>query len=145
MLEEVLDRVRSRWRNEQLILAPPMGERELLERFLTLGVNANSEILKVFSTLGGFADDDLDSECLTFWTVDKILTENQRGWVMDRSYIHFADFLIDSHTYAFRINDSALTAAVYCHWDSNYIVKICDSFEAFFDFYLFDPAKLWPN
>jgi len=144
MLSETLDKVRSHWVSENLVLASPLDRDDLYERFLTLGVSATPEILEVFSKLNGFAEDDMDSECLSFWTVDKIVRENQMGWVRDRLYVHFADFLIDSHTYAFKINDSG-SSSVYCHWDSSYVVKICESFETFFEYYLFDTPKLWPS
>lgn len=144
MLAETLERVRSHWVSENLGLACPLNRDALFERLLTVGVRATPEVLEVFSTLNGFAEDDMDSECLSFWTVDKIVRENQLGWVKDRHYVHFADFLIDSHTYAFKIDDSGSTS-VYCHWDSSYIVKISESFQTFFEYYLFDTPRLWPS
>jgi hypothetical protein len=144
MLPETLDKVKEHWLSENIVLAPSCDKEVIHKQFRYLGVNATPEILEVFSKLNGFAEDDMDSECLSFWTIDKIVRENQMGWVKDRLYVHFADFLIDSHTHAFKINDSG-SASVYCHWDSSYVVKICESFQTFFEYYLFDTPKLWPS
>ena len=115
-----------------------------MERFSALGFHANVEILKVYSTLNGFADDEMDNECLTFWPVRKILLENAASRVRETGYVHFGDFLIDSHTYAFSAHSSENTI-VYCHWDERDEVKIADSFDEFFDYYLSEPMKLWPK
>jgi hypothetical protein len=144
MLLETLDRVKRRWLSEQIILAAPPHGGELEERLRNLGVEPTDEIRNVFLVLTGFAEEDLDSECFTFWTLDRIAREHSRGWIKDKTYIHFADFLLDSHTYSFKVAGDD-PASVYCHWDKDYIVKVSDSFETFFEYYLTDIKKLFPD
>ena len=144
MLLEVLALVKQRWLSDRIILAVPPSDEELKERFRNLGVEPTDEIRTVFSTLTGFVDDDMDSECFTFWTLDRIAREHSQFRSAENSFIHFADFLIDSHSYCFKAgSDSA--ASVYCHTDKDYIVKISDSFETFFEYYLTDIKKLFPD
>jgi len=81
---------------------------------------------------------------LAFLDVRSIARERSQDWSKDRSYIHFADFLIYSHAYSFKVGGDK-AASVYCHWDKDYIVKISDSFETFFEYYLTDIKKLFPD
>jgi len=81
---------------------------------------------------------------LVFLALDHIAREHSQDRSEDRGYVHFADFLIYSHSYSFKVGgDNA--ASVYCHWDEDYIVKISDSFETFFEYYLTDIKKLFPD
>lgn len=76
--------------------------------------------------------------------MDRIIRENSEPSVRGTGFIHFVDFLIDSHTYAFKLDDSA-RASVYYHRNKDYIVRICDSFQTFFEYYLTDPKMLFPS
>jgi len=100
--------------------------------------------LDVFSILNGFVDDRMDGECFVFWSIDKMLTESSRYYINDATFVHFADFLIDSHTYAFKQNETDFVS-VHCHYSNNYVVKLADSFEEFFEYYLTDTVRLFPN
>ncbi|MGD9561551.1 MAG: hypothetical protein AB7F88_04730 [Pyrinomonadaceae bacterium] len=86
----------------------------------------------------------MDRECFQFWSIDRMLEENNRYHANDGSFCHFADYLINSHTYAFSQNETDFVS-VYCYYCDDYIVKVADSFEEFFDWYLTEPMKLYPN
>jgi len=63
--------------------------------------------------------------------------ENQRN----SEVIEFADFLIDSFRYGFRIEfDDTVGIYIVCGKDNN--EKVADSFRAFFQLYLTDAGKL---
>jgi hypothetical protein len=53
----------------------------------------------------------------------------------------FADFLIESHRYAFKYENEN-TSSVYSNCESEDFVKIADSIEQFFDLYLTNPNKI---
>ena len=142
MLDETLERVKQHWISEGLALGPTPDRAQLCARFIDLGIKPASEVLQVFTTLGGFANDDLDSECLTFWTIEKILTENSAVYAKDRPYVHFADFLFNSHTYAFSVAQMD-RVEVHCYDNEDKIVKVANSFQDFFRYYLDELGKLF--
>jgi hypothetical protein len=80
----------------------------------------------------------MDSECLSFWTVEKILRENK----LNAEYVFFADFLIASHFYAFKFK-AADSSSIYVYYGKNDRHKIADSFAEFFELYLENPERLF--
>jgi hypothetical protein len=141
---KILEEVKQHWLSENIALAPPPGQAELDKQLIALGVRPTDEIRRVFSTLNGFADDgEMDSECVSFWTLQRMLDGNRRYGVKEPRYIHFADFLIDSHTYAFRQTESDFVAVYCCHYSADHVVKIADSLEEFFEYYLTDVMRLF--
>jgi len=144
MLSETLEKVKNLWQKQGLAVNDPLDLSRTKKQLQLLGVQATDEILEVFSTLNGF--EDIDDECLSFWSLDQMIRENVNSrYIVDKSYVHFADFLIFSHTYAFR-QDSEAFGSLYCYYAPDYIVRIADSFEEFFEYYLKrDSGKLWPK
>lgn len=138
MLQENLERVNQLWKRECLKLAEPLSEGEIINIFAELRIPISSDVIKVYSNLGGFDEDDMDSECLTFWTVKKIRHENKAN----SEHVYFADFLIDSHQYAFKYKNADVSS-IHVHYSENERYKIADSFDDFFELYLENPAKLF--
>jgi hypothetical protein len=96
-LKETLGKVSEKWNLDGLNPANPTSEEDLLEKFAALGIALSREAVEVYTNVDGFDEDRIDSECLTFWTVEKILREN----AFNAEYVYFADFLIDSRRFAF--------------------------------------------
>src|SRR4051794_23326665 len=101
-LGEILELVKKRWARDGLKPSEPLPAAKLKNRFTSLRVPAASEAFDVYSMLNGFDKNEMDSECFSFWSVDEMRDENKTDWVKDNSFVHFADFLIFSHTYAFK-------------------------------------------
>lgn len=139
MLTENLIKVNGKWHEECLKLAEPLLEEEIIEKFTNLGILLACDVIEVYSTIGGFDEDDMDSECLTFWTVEKVLREND----FNAEKVFFADFLIDSHQYYFKYK-SPKNSAIYACYDETDRYKIADSFDEFFELYLKDIKSLFP-
>ena len=139
MLSENLIKVNQKWRNEGLSLASPLLEEEVVEAFANLGVLAAKDVVQVYSTIGGFAEDGLDSECLTFWTLEKILREND----FNAEEIYFADFLLYSHEYYFK-SKNAESSSIYVRFSETDRFQIADSFDEFFELYLTNIKGLFP-
>lgn len=135
---ENLRKVKERWKLEGLSLAEPLSEDEIIDAFANLGILLSTEVIEVYSNLNGFNENEMDSEWLTFWTMEKILRENEAN----SDYVYFADFLIDSHHYAFKFKDAG-RSAVYVHYSEEVRAKIADSFDEFFELYLGYPEKLF--
>ncbi|MEO8042309.1 MAG: hypothetical protein ABI646_06860 [Acidobacteriota bacterium] len=142
MLLEVLEKVKLHWIEDGIAIAPSPDKTKIANFFSDIGVEPSEEVFTVFSVLGGFINDDMDSECLTFWTLEQIRNYNGATG-RETGLVHFADFLINSHTYAFGTRGSAV-AAVCCHYDKDYIVNVSDSLQSFFELYLMEPRKLFP-
>ena len=141
MLVDTIERVKRYWKDQCLKIEKPLDRPQLDERFSALRVNATEELVTVFSALNGFTE-MMDDELFAFWPVDQMIEENCNGdWVKDRSSVHFADFLIFSHTFAFKQNETPF-AAIHCHYASDNIVKVADSFEEFFEYYLSKDPRL---
>ena len=139
VLKEILIKVNKKWQDECLKLAEPLSEEDVIEKFANHGILLSLDVVEVYSTIGGMDENDSDSELLTFWTVEKILRENDSN----TDKVYFADFLIDSHHYYFKYKD-AETSAIYCGYDETDRYKIADSFEKFFELYLNNINELFP-
>lgn len=135
---ENLKKVEEHWRQEGLTLGKRLSEDEIIDAFANFGILFSSDVIEVYSTLNGFDEDEMDSECLSFWTLEKILKEIEPN----SEYVYFADFLIDSHHYAFKFKD-AEHSTVHVHYSEKERTKIADSFDEFFELYLNNPEKLF--
>lgn len=117
-------------------MTKPFSENDLINVFTNLGVNLSSEVIDVYSNLGGMADDDMDAICFTFWTVEKILSENKSN----SELTFFSDYLIYSQLYGFKFENEN-TSSIHIYWGENQIEKIADSFDEFFENYLTKSAE----
>ncbi len=138
MLKEVLGKVIESWKNQELNLAKPLSENEVVKSFSNFEITFSQDVIEVYSNFGGFEQDELDNEHFTFWTVKKILQENKQN----AEYINFADFLIYSHLYAFKFENTENSAIYACFDDDRF--KVADSFAEFFEIYLKNVGSLFP-
>src|SRR5688572_19910623 len=99
MFADIAQLVLKQWNAEDLRPNDPLSADDASLQFESIGVNANTEVLEVFSQLNGFDDGLMDNHCINFWSIDKIKLENRRN----SDVVEFADFLIDSHRYGFKV------------------------------------------
>ncbi len=137
MLQKNLQQAVNKWKNEGLRLQKPLSAIEVKAALAKSGISAAKEVIEMYAIFNGFAEDGLDSECMTFWTVEKVSAEYQK----ESQYVVFADFLFDSHWYAFKTDDENM-ASVYLYYGDNETVKISNSLAEFFELYLTEPSKL---
>lgn len=138
MLKENLIKVKEKWRQECVKVAEPLSKYEITKKFSDYGFIISQDVVEVFSTIGGFSEEGMDSECLSFWTVEKILNENEQN----SERVYFADFLIDSHHYYFKYGNAEVSEIFVSHSETD-ISKIADSFNDFFELYLNDINSLF--
>jgi hypothetical protein len=139
VLKDNLRKVNRKWHGECLELAGPISEEDVIEKFTNPGILLARDAVEVYSTIGGFDENDSDSELLTFWTVEKILREID----FNAEVVYFADFLIDSHHYCFKYKNDE-SSAIYVHYSETDRYKIADSFDQFFGLYLNNINELFP-
>lgn len=138
MLKINLNKVKEKWELDGLNLAEPLSENGVNDSFTSLKISVSKDVIEVFSNLNGFDENGMDSECLSFWTIEKILRENETN----SEYVYFADFLIDSHHYAFKF-ENADFSSIHIHFSETLRFKIADSFGEFFELYLNNPENLF--
>lgn len=138
MLKENLEKIKEKWKLDGLKLKNPFSKEELIKRFAKVGITLSQDVIDFYSSIDGFDENEMDSECLTFWTIEKILKENET----DSKEIYFADFLIDSHQYFFKYKNAEYSE-VFIRYSETDKHKIADSFDDFFELYLKDINSLF--
>ncbi|MDQ3584329.1 MAG: hypothetical protein M3407_00995 [Acidobacteriota bacterium] len=106
VLQENLKKITELWKREELKLAKPLLESEIIDTFANLRIPISKEVIDVYSNLGGMIDWGTDSICFSLWTVEKIVEEN--GLNLDLTF--FADFLINSHLYGFKFENEDISS-----------------------------------
>jgi len=137
VLKEKLAEAIKRWQKENLRLSPPNSEQQIIDCFLAIKSLISKDILEFCSNFGGMVDGDMSESLLSVWTLEMIVKENSAS----SELTYFADFLIESHRYAFKYED-VKTSSVYSNYESEDFVKIADSIEQFFDLYLTNPNRI---
>ncbi len=82
-------------------------------------------------------DGDMDESLLSVWTLAEIKERNSPL----SSLTYFADFLIESHRYAFKYENVNISS-VYSNHETDDFIKVADSVEQFFDLYLTNPNEI---
>jgi hypothetical protein len=136
VLVENVKKVEQIWKNEDLKLSKPLSENEVVECFANLGILLSREVIDVYSNIGGMIEESMDSICFSFWTIERILTENKPN----SELTFFADFLINSHLYGFKFENQN-TSSIHIYHGENDTKKIASSFDEFFENYLTKPEN----
>lgn len=108
MLKEKLTKAIKCWQEENLRLAPLNSEQQVIDCFLAIESLISKDILEFYTNFGGMIDGDMDESLLSVWTLEKITEENS----LSSELTYFADFLIESHRYAFKY-ENVNTSSVY--------------------------------
>ena len=137
MLLENLKNISELWKKEGLNLAKLLSPDEVKNAFTNLGILISSEVVEVYSNLGGVIDWESDSVCFSFWTLERVLEENGSNGELT----FFADFLINSHLYGFKFENENVSS-IHIYYGENEIEKVANSFDEFFEIYLANPGKL---
>lgn len=137
MLKEKLEKAIKRWHEENIKLSPPNSEQQIIDCFLEIKSLISKDVLELYSNFGGMFDEGMDESLLSIWTLEQIKKENST--VSELTF--FADFLIDTHRYAFKYENEN-TSSVYCDYETSEFLKIADSVEQFFDLYLANPNEI---
>jgi hypothetical protein len=137
----VLQQLIVKWRSEGVRLNPAGSPATLSKLERCLGVPLPPDIREFYSAADGMPDLEYDPRQLSFWSIDRIVSEPPRRPVSTAAGIReigFADFLIESHYHVFRVTvDGVITIG-----NDIDAVDEDESFEAFVRRYLTNPASL---
>lgn len=136
-LKEKLAKVIKCWQDENLELSSPNSRQEIINCFSTIKRRLSKDIVEFYGDCGGMTAGEMDESLLSVWTLEKVKEENLAA----SELTYFADFLIESHRYAFMYEDEN-TSSIYSDCESADFVKVADSLEHFFDLYLSNPNDI---
>jgi hypothetical protein len=137
VLQEKLAKAIRGLQEENLRLAPPNTEQQIIDCFLAIESLISKDILEFYGNFGGMVDGDMGESLLSVWTLEEIKKKNLTA----SELTCFADFLIESHCYAFKYENTNISS-IYSNCETSDFVKIADSVEQFFDLYLTNSNKI---
>ena len=137
-LRSVTEGVTHSWQQEGIPLLAPIDPAAVRTELSKNGQRYSDDVVDLYSITGGMANDEMDSHCFSMWPFDKVISKNK-----ERSYLAFADFLIDSHWYGFVYESKARSKVCVDYFKHGTELEIiADSVEEFFRKYLVDPRSL---
>ncbi|MEO6588158.1 MAG: hypothetical protein ABIP06_02420 [Pyrinomonadaceae bacterium] len=98
-MQEILQKIVEKWKGENLEIISAYSEKQVRGEFDKIGELISKDVLQVYKTIGGIADQDMDSNLLSFWTLEQIVAENSSH---KSDFVLFGDFLIFSHLYGYK-------------------------------------------
>lgn len=138
MKKEILQKVIEKWKMESLEIISPYSEKQIQNSFDKIGELVSRDVLQIYTTFGGLADEVMDSNLLSFWTLDQLVSEN----LLHKSgFVLFGDFLINSHFYGYKYENENISS-VFSDFETGEFLKIAESVEDFFHLYLTNPIEI---
>lgn len=125
------------WKAEGISLASPVAEAAVQRVFAKLGATATSDVVALYSAMGGMHEMDKELWCL--WPLDRIEQENTEASL---DGVLFADYLIDSWCYRLKNNGDGTSAVLVDPPDGSSPVQVAGSLDAFFEMYTLDAVRL---
>jgi hypothetical protein len=138
MNQETLQKIVEKWKDENLELVSPYSVEQVQKNFDKIGKLVSKDILQIYTTFGGIADENIDSNLLSFWTLEQLVVENSSR---KSDFILFGDFLIFSHLYGYKYENKNISS-VYSDFETGEFLKISESVEEFFHLYLTNPREI---
>jgi hypothetical protein len=139
-LRDVLGLCIEKWRRDGITLSPPVGEYEVRCTWDGFGKQAAEDVIRLYSTVGGFANDEMDDEFhLSLWRWDVLREQNTQR---EGEGVMFCDHLIESIIYELRFEDHRQSSVWELQSRDADPVMIAPSLKMFFRLYLEDPWRL---
>ena len=132
-----LDLMISQWKLEGIELVAPSSESDVRAVFARLGFTAASDVIDLYTTIGGMRD--MDRELWRLWPLEDIERENletpSRG-------VLFSDHLISSWCYQLNPNLDDTSSVLINHFDGAPAKQVAATLAEFFEMYKADPVRL---
>jgi hypothetical protein len=113
---DIYERAVREWRGRSVPLLPAASAADVARIFGELGHPLSSDVLRLYTTVGCFADYEMDNHLWNFWSLGRISSENRDPKLnRKRPFVLFADWLICSHLYAFRFENPDESSVFLCH------------------------------
>jgi hypothetical protein len=132
------------WQQSGLTLLPPNSEAAVYAALNATGRKYSRDVVALYRTTGGMANDQLDNRGWSLWSLDRIVAENLRYQL---PYLLFADFLIASHLYCFKYENAERSAVCIDYFDGQEPRVVSKSVSEFFDLYFSegDSLEMFPK
>lgn len=138
MNQKILQKIVEKWKDENLEVVSPYSAKQVQNNFDKIGKSVSKDVFQVYTTFGGIADENMDSNLLSFWTLEQLVVENSSH---KSDVILFGDFLIFSHLYGYKYENENISS-VYSDFETGKFLKISESVEEFFHLYLTNPREI---
>jgi len=135
---EIFQKIVQKWKGENLGILSPYSEKQIQNSFDKIGKSVSKDIFQVYLNVGGLADGKMDSNLLSFWSLEQIVAENLK---YKTDFTLFGDFLISSHLYGYKYENENISS-VYSDFETGEYLEISDSVEDFFNLYLTNPVEI---
>lgn len=132
-MQESMSILKNRWAEAGIPLAEPSSTAEVVAFFEKVKWPATPDVVVLYTCCGGFKEDHYDEECFSLWPFSKIQHEAESKAF---PFLQFADFLIDSHRYAFvRENETESSVWMINLVDSSLECRVSETIAKFFGDY----------
>ena len=134
----IVQRLVATWRERRVPLNSGASQAELADLSRMLGMELPKDIREFYSLANGMPDMSYDDHEVSFWSISKIREEHGK-W--NDSELGFADFLIHSWRFVFRVDDRGvfvLSENVALGQSKDDLGRVSDVFEI----YLENPSRL---
>jgi hypothetical protein len=135
-----IGKVLAKWQADGIDLLPPSKEAQVITMISNLGQTVSRDVSELYQATSGMSEGEMDSLCFSLWPLERVATENLKQPVAG---VLFADFLIDSHLYLFRSEDSDRSSIHVEHFDGKGPQRVAGSLIEFFELYLDRPEKVY--
>jgi hypothetical protein len=98
-----LDQLINRWKDERLALLPAASELVIRETFGSLGYSATTDVLALYTAVGGM--DEMDKVSWRLWPLTEIKNENATS---SSGGVLFSDFAADCWRFRLKANSKQL-------------------------------------
>ena len=127
------------WRSTEVKLNPPADAEDLAVLARFIGAPVPNELRRFYQLADGMVDFESDDHEVSFWSIERVLSENDTHSGVDSGGeyrdIAFADFMIDSWRFYFRLRSDG-AVSVYAQEGGPAATSLSD----FFTLYLSDPC-----
>jgi len=131
-----INAVISRWRDDGVPLNREASETELARLAEFCGAPIPADLRALYSAANGMSDNAMDQWQVSFWSIDRLVREQDTMERDGRRWIAFADFLV--YSWCFRILPNRERTAVLVEATGEEF----ESIGQFFDRYARDPGSL---
>jgi hypothetical protein len=133
-----LDLALSSWHSQGIRFHAPAAGVDIKSVFADCGCFASADVLDLYQHANGFEDGVYCLNQWSLWSIEKIREENEFNPSQD---IWFADYLICSHYFCLRAEDSLASSVHVQLYDNSGFqsLKVADSLTQFLQLLLSDP------
>ena len=134
-MSELIERLRQHWLKQGIALGNGASESQVeeleSENHIVLPDDFREYLLSISVREDWFMDDSM----ISFWTIKRIREEYLDTRNEETAYLAFADFLINSHEYAIKLQSDSAIAPVFflC---GHFVTQIASSFTEFLERYI---------